>query len=94
MSTQVIDYANAESAILARVIAPDAAKLSAGVAEELLQWRFPDVDQQRMSELAGKARAGTLSADEQVEIAAYERISSFLGLVKSKARVRLRELGR
>lgn len=94
MSTQAIDYANAESAILARVIAPGAECLSAGVAEELLQWGFPDADKRRMSELAAKARAGTLSPDEQVEVAAYERISSFLGAVKSKARTCLHKLGR
>lgn len=94
MSTQAIDHANAESAILARAIAPGAGHISAGVAEEILQWGFPDADRRRMSELAAKARAGTLSANEQVEVAAYERISSFLGVVKSKARSCLSESGR
>lgn len=94
MSTQAIDHANAESAILARAIAPEAGHLSAGVAEEILHWGFPDADKRRMSELAAKARAGTLSPDEQVEIAAYERISSFLGLVNSKARICLHQSGR
>ena len=84
MNTSTID--NAESAILARVIAPDEPTLPVAVATELLKWGFPEVDKQRMSDLAAKARLGTLSADEQVDIESYERISSFLGLVKSKAR--------
>lgn len=86
MSIQAIDHASTESAILARVIAADSGQLSADVAAVLLQWSFPDADKRRMSELAAKARAGTLSPGEQLETAAYERISSFLGLVKSKAR--------
>ena len=60
--------------------------MSPAVASELLKWRFSESDQQRMAELAAKARQGTLTADEQTEIDGYDRVSSFLGLVKSKAR--------
>ena len=81
MSTTTID----ESAIFARVIAPEA-RLEPAVATEFLKWGFDDADRQRMSELAAKARAGTLTADEQAETAEYERVSSLLGIVKSKAR--------
>ena len=77
---------NAESTILSRVIAPDAPTLPPAVASELLKWGFPEADKQRMAELAAKARQGTLTAEEQVETEGYERVSSFLGLVKSKAR--------
>jgi hypothetical protein len=77
---------NAESTILARVIAPDEPTLPAAVASELLKWGFPEADKQRMSELAAKARQGTLTAEEQAQTEGYERVSSFLGLVKSKAR--------
>lgn len=84
MSASTIE--NVESTILARVIAPDTPSLTPAVASELLKWRFPEADQQRMAELAAKAREGTLTADEQTEIDGYERVSSFLGLVKSKAR--------
>jgi hypothetical protein len=75
-----------ESAILARVIAPEGPSLPHAVATELLKWGFSESDQQRMSELAAKARAGTLTMDESVEAESFERVSSFLGLVKSKAR--------
>ncbi len=77
---------NTESTILARVIAPDAPTLPAAVASELLKWGFSEADKQRMAELAAKARQGTLTAEERAETEGYERVSSFLGLVKSKAR--------
>jgi hypothetical protein len=77
---------DAESAILARVIARERASLSPAVAAELLRWGFAEADKRRMSELAAKARRGALTADEQAEVEGYERVSSFLGLVKSKAR--------
>jgi len=39
-----------------------------------------------MADLAAKARQGTLTDEEQAETEGYERVSSFLGLVKSKGR--------
>lgn len=84
MSAPTLD--SAESMILARVVAPDTPTLPESVARELLRWGFSDADKQRMSELAAKARAGNLQPDEADEAEAYERVSSFLGLVKSKAR--------
>jgi hypothetical protein len=77
---------NAESIILSRVISADAQTLPESVARELLKWGFSETDRQRMSELALKARQGTLDSEDSAEIEAYERVSSFLGLVKSKAR--------
>jgi hypothetical protein len=90
METHTLD--NAESTILARVIAPESPTLPEAVARELLKWGFSDADRRRMSELATKARAGTLDPDEAAETEAYERVSSFLGMVKSKARRSLQSL--
>jgi hypothetical protein len=84
MTTTIPDIS--ESTILASVIAPEHPGMSPDVARELLSWEFTLQDRQRMTELAAKARAGTLSDSEQSVIEAYERVSSFLGLVKSKAR--------
>ena len=84
MSTSTID--TTELSILTRAIAPQAPTLSPLVAEEVLKWGFSDEDRERMSELAAKARLGSLDADEAAAIDSYERVSSFLGLVKSKAR--------
>lgn len=82
MSTSAID----ESAILARVIGSNEPQLPPSVATELLKWGFNETDKQRMSELAAKARLGTLTTEEEVETESFERVSSFLSLVKSKAR--------
>ena len=75
------------SSILDRVIAPNEPSLPPAVAEEFLCWSFSPHDQERMSVLAAKARAGNLSTEEQSEIDGFERVSSFLGLLKSKARL-------
>ena len=82
MSISLID----EAAILARVISPNEAHLSPTVATELLKWGFDESDQRRMNELAAKARQGVLTPEEQEETDSFERVSSFLGLIKSKAR--------
>ena len=77
---------NAESAILARIIAAGGPVLSAAVVREILNWSFNQDDRDRMSMLADKARTGGLTPPEAEELDAYERVNSFLGLVKSKAR--------
>jgi hypothetical protein len=84
MNTLTIE--NLESTILARVITPDGPTIPPVVALELLKWGFPEADKERMADLAAKARHGALTAEEQIETESYERVSSFLGLVKSVAR--------
>jgi hypothetical protein len=77
--------AKKDAAIWARVIqleedpTPTAAKA-------LLKLRFSAVDRERMHELAAKARAGTLSADEEHESDIYERLGCLLDILHSKAR--------
>ncbi|MBE0544675.1 MAG: hypothetical protein IH623_25325 [Verrucomicrobia bacterium] len=75
-----------EAEILARVISPDDSSLDHKVAEAILALGFRAADKQRMEELAGKAREGTLSTDEQIEVDSYERVGHFISLLKSKAR--------
>ena len=84
MNSAIIE--NPESIILARVIGSTESTLPPAVAQEFLRWCFADADQQRMSQLAAKARAGSLTPEESMEAESYERVSSFLGLIKSKAR--------
>jgi len=83
MATLTKDY---DAEILTRVILPESPTMSHDAAREVLKLKFSAGDQQRMAELAGKARAGTLSQDEQSEASGFERVSSLLGLLKSKAR--------
>lgn len=86
MESLVKDY---DAEILARVILPERPTMSREAAKEVLALSFSETDRARMTELAAKARAGALSAEEQAEIAGYERISSLLGFLKSKARLSL-----
>lgn len=78
------DTRELKSFILARATANGT--LSPSVANELLNWGFTQSDQDRMKELAAKARKGSLTAEEHVEVDEYEWVSSFLGILKSKAR--------
>ncbi len=80
-----------EASILSRVIRPDQPTLSRAVAREWLRLGFDETDQRRMRKLADKARQGTLSETEQVEADGYGRVSSWLGILQSKARRSLRQ---
>ncbi len=84
MSTSTAEISG--STILARAIAPSDATLHPAVANELLKWGFTPQDRERMADLAAKARSGSLSDEEKIEADEYEQVSSFLGIVKSKAR--------
>ena len=75
-----------EAAILTRLVGPDELAFSAAAAEGILTLGFSPADKDRMHTLTAKARAGTLTADEQAEVEAYSRIGSLLGILKSKAR--------
>jgi hypothetical protein len=75
-----------EAAILKRLVGPDELALSAATAKGILTLAFSRADKECMHALAAKARAGTLTDDDQAQIEAYSRISSLLGILKSKAR--------
>jgi hypothetical protein len=81
---------SSEVAILDRLIDPARPTLSPDAAQSILRIEFKQEDRDRMTQLAEKAREGSLTADEQAEIDSYERIGHFLSLMKSKARVSLR----
>jgi hypothetical protein len=72
---------------------PDKRKLPPQAAREILGLDFSDADKARMHHLAAKARAGTLTSDEQVEIDNYERAGHLLNLLQSKARRSLKGRG-
>jgi hypothetical protein len=82
---------NNEAEILSRVIAPGEPNLPPDTAKILLTFDFGREDHDRMNQLAEKAREGTLTAEEQAEIDCYERVGHFLSLLRSKARISLRQ---
>jgi hypothetical protein len=75
-----------EVAIFGRVLEPDQATLDTAAARAILDLDFKQADKDRMRQLLAKAKAGTLSADEGIEIDNYERVGHMLSLMKSKAR--------
>lgn len=86
--------ANNEAEILSRIIAPGTAGLPVHTAEVLLALDFPREDRERMNQLEERTREGTLTAEEHLEIDAYERVGHFLSLLQSKARISLRKAER
>ena len=80
-----------DSNILSRVIQPADGGLAAELSQAVLKISFSEADRARMAALSEKARLGTLIADEQAEIDSYDRIGTFLSLLKSKARTSLGE---
>jgi hypothetical protein len=59
---------------------------SAAAARALLKLQFADSDKKRMSELSAKAREGTLTAEEERQAEAYERLGCLLDILPSQAR--------
>ena len=83
---------SSEADILARIVDPDEANLPAELARSILRYEFRPADRDRMDVLAQRARQGTLTPDEQIEIDRYERVGNFLSLLKSQARRSLKDL--
>ena len=75
-----------EAAIFGRVLEPEEATLDVAAARAILDLDFRQPDKDRMRALLAKAKKGTLTAKEKVEIDNYERVGHMLSLMKSKAR--------
>lgn len=80
-----------EAEILSRIIAPEEPTLPLETARIILTFDFKKEDRERMNDLAERAREGTLTAEEQTEIDCYERVGHFLSLLRSKARMSLKQ---
>jgi len=85
----VTGFANSEAVILSRAIRPEEGDLSPDAAKSLLNVRMPAADQERASELAAIACAGSLTEPEQAELDSYRGVGRLLELMKSKARLSL-----
>lgn len=72
--------------ILQRLIDAGQGSLSPEAARSILQIRFNDADQARVSELAARSNGGTLSAEEAAEYDSYLAADDVLSLWQSKAR--------
>ena len=88
---EVAAISASESALWGRLFDPAGAELSEEAARYILTLTFPQPDIERMRELAEKARAGTLTLDEHIELDNYERVGHVVSLMKSKARKALKK---
>ena len=79
--------------ILARTIMPGEGNLPVEAARSILRFQLAQADYERVNELAAKARAGTLSAEERLELDEYERVTCLVELMQSKARLSLKRAG-
>jgi hypothetical protein len=75
-----------EVSILNRILQPNAPTFSPEAAHDILALDFDQADKERMRELSAKARAGTLTAEEDAEAGKYEMVGHLLNVMQSKAR--------
>ena len=87
-------FPNDEVAILGRAVEPTNWRLTPEAAQAILSLSLAADDKHRMDELAVKARAGELTADEEIEIENYRQVGCLIELLKSKSRQFLRGSGR
>ena len=77
---------NSEASILARVITEDPAEITPDVARYLLSMQLPAADRDRVDELSAKAREGSLTSEETVDLDGYLHVGTLLGIMQSRAR--------
>lgn len=65
--------------------------LTPEAAEAILTMSFSDSQQSRMRALMEKSRAGELTDEERSEADSFERVSSLLGILQSRARMSLKQ---
>jgi hypothetical protein len=90
---RVSHASNSEASILNRMLGPETPMISPEAARDILGWDFDQADKDRMRELSAKARAGTLTAEEDAEAGRYELLGHLLNIMQSKARRSLRSHG-
>lgn len=91
MTETQFESANTETAILLRLIEPERSGLAPEAARYILTLEFKDSDLHRMKELAEKVHQWVLSAGEEHELENYRHVGDLLALLRSKARVSLRQ---
>jgi hypothetical protein len=79
--------------ILARIIRPEQGRMTPEAAREILEYKLPPDDCERVSSLAAKSRDGTLTADERTVLDEYERVAALVEIMQSKARLSLKQAG-
>lgn len=63
--------------------------ISAPTPEQIIAFRPPEATQARLRYLLDTNRAGTLTAEEQMELDEYSRVEHFVRMLKIKAHEKL-----
>jgi hypothetical protein len=87
------EVSNSEVSILKRMLRPETPMISPEAARDILEWDFDPADKDRMRQLSAKARAGTMTAEEDAESGRYELLGHLLNIMQSKARRSLKGRG-
>ena len=66
-------------------------RLTPEAARYVLGLDFQEHDRERMELLSGKANEGALTAAEQIELGSYCHVGDLLALIRSKARLVLKQ---
>jgi hypothetical protein len=83
-----------EADILAKVVDPMKADLSAEAVRALLQLKFDQESTKRIRHLLRKNNRGAITAEERVTLEKYLRVGQLLDLLHAKARLSLQANGR
>ena len=83
--------AEAEADTFERVIDPEHPVLTPTAAEALLALGSSESDHDRTADVAAKSNGGTLTPTERRELQGYVFVGDLLSLLKSKARLSLRQ---
>jgi hypothetical protein len=86
-------HKGSEAEIWLRILFPNG-KLTRTAARTILELSMPPDKLARSRELLVKARAGTQSPDEDLEMEEFERAGAILSTIKSKARQVLKKTTR
>lgn len=75
-----------EVSIWEMILRPHFGEMTVKTARTILDMSIPESEQARMRGLLAKAKAGTLTRDEMLDLDEYERVGNLLSILKAKAR--------
>ena len=78
--------ATTELTIWEMILRPHFGEMTPRTAKRILDLSIPDTERTRMKALLAKAKAGTLSREEALDLDEYERAGNMLSVLKAKAR--------
>jgi len=68
------------------ILHPHFGDMSPETASAIMGFSIPDIERARMKALLAKAKAGTISREESLDLDEYERAGNMLSVLKAKAR--------